>query len=311
MLELVQATEDPARPLPGQPDGSHGFRRVVGAIVLVVMGLSAAYSANGWSLRDRFRPPASYLRDRPAAAPPGEGAVIGEVAKARPAFDIRSQPWWQPLTTVQGEGNMTTEVFAVDRTALQWRVRWKCSKATFLAIPVTESGAASPRPLAEGDCPGEGSGFSVRTGRFALSVAATGPWEVTIEQQVDVPMIEPAPSGIEAAQVLATGSMYDVDRVGKGSVRIVALPNGKRVLRLDDFFVSINSDLEIWFSEHPQPNSTPEAASARHRPLEFLKATAGSMNYDLPADLDVGSYRSIIIWCELTSNAYAAAELRR
>ncbi len=71
----------------------------------------------------------------------------------------------------------------------------------------------------------------------------------------------------------------------------------------------MRSVLEIWFSEHPRPRSTPEAASAPHRQLAFLKATAGSMNYEIPPDLDVSRYRSIVIWCELTSNAYAAAEL--
>ncbi len=311
VLELAVAAEDPARPLPGQPESATGFRRAVGAVVLVLMGLSAAYSANAWSLRDRFRPPASYLRGGAAAAPSGEGSANAEVPAARPAHDIRSQPWWQPLTTLRGEGSMDTEVFAVDRAALQWRARWTCSTGSFRATAVPESGAAPARPLAQAGCPGEGSGFSVKTGRLALRVAATGPWEVTIEQQVDLPMLEPPPAGIDSpeARVLATGTVYDVDRVGKGTVRIVVLPDGRRVLRLDDFFVSINSDLEIWFSEHPRPKSTPEAASAPHRQLEFLKATAGSMNYELPANLDVSAYRSIVIWCELTRNAYAAAQL--
>ena len=312
VLGLALAAEDPARPLPGQPDRPAGVRRVVGAAVLLLMGLSAAYSANAWSLRDRFRPPSSYLRSSAAAAPVADGRVAGEVPVARPAHDIRSQPWWQPVTTLRGEGSTETEVFSIDPAALQWRAKWRCSNGSFRVTPIPASGAAPGRPVAQADCPRTGSGFSVRTGRFALRVAASGPWEVTIEQQLDVPMIEPPPPGLDSpeAKVLATGTVYDVDRVGKGGLRIVALPDGRRVLRLDDFFVSINSDLEIWFSEHPQPKSTPEAASAPHRQLAFLKATAGSMNYELPADLDVGRYRSIVIWCELTKNAYAAAQLR-
>jgi hypothetical protein len=105
--------------------------------------------------------------------------------------------------------------------------------------------------------------------------------------------------------------MYDVDREGEGTVRIVSLPDGRRVLRLEDFFVSINSDLEIWLSEHPHPETTPEAASAEHRQVSFLKATAGEMNYELAPDVDLDRYKSIVIWCELTSNAYAAATLQR
>ena len=180
-------------------------------------------------------------------------------------------------------------------------------------VPSRPSGEALPRPLADAPCPAEGTGYSVQTGIFALQVSATGPWEVTVEQQVDSPLVEPPPPGMDSlgAQVLATAAMYDVDRVGEGTVRIVSLPDGRRVLRLEDFFVSINSDLEIWLSEHPHPKTTPEAASADHRQVSFLKATAGAMNYELPPDIDLARYQSIVIWCELTSNAYAAATLQR
>jgi hypothetical protein len=41
-----------------------------------------------------------------------------------------------------------------------------------------------------------------------------------------------------------------------------------------------------------------------------LKATAGSMNLRVPDGVDLGRYRSIVIWCEITHNAYASAPLR-
>ena len=37
----------------------------------------------------------------------------------------------------------------------------------------------------------------------------------------------------------------------------------------------------------------------------------GSMNYELPKDLDLDQFRSLVIWCEITRNAYAAADLDR
>jgi hypothetical protein len=42
-----------------------------------------------------------------------------------------------------------------------------------------------------------------------------------------------------------------------------------------------------------------------------LKATVGSMNYEVPKDIDVSKYKSIVIWCEITRNAYAAATIQR
>jgi hypothetical protein len=180
-------------------------------------------------------------------------------------------------------------------------------------VAAPASGPVPPRPLAQGSCPSEGTGYSVRTGGMAIRVMTPGSWEMTVEQQVEMPMVEPPPEGMDSpdSRVLATGTMYDVDRVGRGTVRIVSLPDGRRVLRLEDFFVSINSDLEIWFSEHPMPRTTPEAASSPHRQLAMLDATAGAMNYEIPAEFDVSRYGSIVIWCELTSNAYAAASLER
>jgi hypothetical protein len=35
------------------------------------------------------------------------------------------------------------------------------------------------------------------------------------------------------------------------------------------------------------------------------------MNYEIPRDIDVSKYQSIVIWCEITRNAYAAASIQR
>lgn len=307
--KVVLADGPPRSPAPGTADGAGPLRRIVGAVILAAMGLSAAYSANAWGLRDRYLPPVARLGDRtpaPAVAAPDAPVVAA-------ANDIRSLPWWQTVTTLRGAGAGTTEPFTVDRHALQWRVKWRCTAGRLRLVPSPVAGKPLPRPLADTACPSEGVGFSVRTGRFELQATASSDWEALVEQQVDVPMVEPLPAGTDGpdAKVLATGSVYDVDRVGRGGVRIIALPDGARVLRLEDFFVSINSDLEIWLSEAPHPTSTPEAAASPHQRISFLKATAGSMNYEVPASVDLSRYRSIVIWCELTSNAYAAATLHR
>lgn len=308
-ISTEAAERPPPPPVPAPGSSWRRLQRVVGGVVLVLMGVSAAYSANARGLRDRYPPPITKLGHRSPASPV---AIPEGPRPVAPAVESRSQPWWQELGTLSGQGATTTEPFTIDRHALQWRVRWRCESAPLSVVPVAEGGQEIRPIAASGACP-EGTGFSVRTGRFALRISTAGPWEVTVEQQVDVPMVEPPLPAMASpeARVLATGAMYDVDRVGKGTVRIHALPDGSKVLRLEDFFVSINSDLEIWLSELPHPRSTPEAAGAPHLQVSFLKATAGAMNYALPDDVDVGRYRSIVIWCELTRNAYAAAALVR
>ena len=68
-------------------------------------------------------------------------------------------------------------------------------------------------------------------------------------------------------------------------------------------FVSIDSDLEIRLSELPNPKTTEEAARAPYKVIAPLKATVGTMNYEVPADIDVSRYQSIVIGCEITRNA--------
>lgn len=303
-------------PPPGvRPPGR--LQLLVGAVVLAVMGVSAAYSANVAHLRDRLPPPATRLDG--AAQPPltaagGPAIPDGLAAGAAPGKQLRSrsQPWWQPVAAMSGSGPSTTEVVTIGEKALQWRLSWRCTAGSFTVSPVAQATGAVVRPLASsGACPQQGTGHSVQTGRFALAVTTPAAWEVTVEQQVDVPLVEPPLAAMSdpGAKVVATGTMYDIDRVGSGSVRLHQLPDGTAVLRLEDFFVSINSDLEIWLSEAERPASTADAAKAPHQSVVALKATTGSMNYPLPAGIDLSRGRSIVIWCELTRNAYAGASL--
>ena len=89
------------------------------------------------------------------------------------------------------------------------------------------------------------------------------------------------------------------------------MPNGARMILLEDFFVTINSDLELRLSESPDPKTTDDAVKSPWKLVSELKATVGNMNYEVPGDIDISRYRSILIWCEITRNAYAAAVIER
>jgi hypothetical protein len=40
-----------------------------------------------------------------------------------------------------------------------------------------------------------------------------------------------------------------------------------------------------------------------------LKANQGNQNYELPADLDPGAFRSVVIYCKAFSVVFSTAEL--
>ena len=248
-----------------------------------------------------------------AGSPPTSGAGVNfDTPPASAPGTRRSQPYWSPLTTIEGTGNQTSKSFTIDAGALQWRVSWHCEAAPFTIVAVNAAGQESRRKLADAlSCPKDGEGFAADKGAQTLKVTTAGPWKATIEQQVDTPLIEPAPAGLASAKVIGTAKVYNVDREGEGTARIYELPNGTRMIRLEDFFVSINSDLELRLSELPNPRTTDDAVKAPWKLVAPLKATVGTMNYEVPRDIDVSKYQSIVIWCEITRNAYAAASIQR
>ncbi|MDQ6839801.1 MAG: DM13 domain-containing protein, partial [Actinomycetota bacterium] len=80
-------------------------------------------------------------------------------------------------------------------------------------------------------------------------------------------------------------------------------------LRLDDFFVSPNIDLQVRLSTLEAPHGSEQVTGAPSQLVQTMDVTAGSLNYALPDGLDPTRYRSIVIWCPPISSAYAAATL--
>jgi hypothetical protein len=252
------------------------------------------------------------VNTRPSATPTTGAGVNFDTPPPSAPGTRKSQPYWSPVTTVEGTGNTTSKSFTIDSGALQWRVSWHCESAPFTIVSVNAAGQESKRKLADAlTCPKDGEGFAADKGAQSLKVVTGGAWKATVEQQVDIPLIEPAPAGLASAKVLGTAKVYNVDREGQGTAKIYELPNGTRLIRLEDFFVSINSDLELRLSELPNPKTTEDAVKAPFKVVAPLKATVGSMNYEVPKDIDVTKYKSIVIWCEITRNAYAAATIER
>jgi hypothetical protein len=252
------------------------------------------------------RPP-----DQPAigASPDFEAHKLGDPNQKR-----RSQPYWVPVTTFEGDGASTTATFDVEPGVLQWRVAWHCTGGRISVAPLRQGQGGGPpsRNLADGaTCATDGTGYATQAGRYSLKVDTQDHWKLTVDKQVDTPLVEPLSAEMAAGKVISTGKVYNVDRVGEGTAKVYQLADGSRVMRLEDFFVSINSDLEIRVSPLAHPSTTDEIAAAPYQVVAPLKATLGSMNYPVPPDLDLGQYHSIVIWCEITKNAYAAATLEQ
>ncbi|HET9052191.1 MAG TPA: DM13 domain-containing protein [Candidatus Dormibacteraeota bacterium] len=271
-------------------------RAATSALIVVVVGSIAAFSGDLWGLRERLQPLPR------AAAPLAHGAPA---AGGRPV--LASTPYWQTVASLQGDSSGAARTVDITPGALQWRVSWSCSSGG--RISVQTAGQAT---ILDGACPGKGSVYPTQTGSVPLSVHAGGAWSLEVEQQVDVPVSDPPLAAMSApgASAVFSGSFYGIDFDGRGTVTVYRLADGQYALRLDGFYVTPNSSLDIRFSTASAPHSDDDVASSNVAPVAGLDATAGSLNLSVPAGVDPTRFRSLVVWCISLRTAYAAATLQ-
>ena len=249
--------------------------------------------------------------DGDGTASRGEDAFSKVERKAREQPDPdRAAPRWEPLAILHGSGRASREI-EVSSDAINWRARWRCSTGS-LALSV-DPPPDDGNPLHRARCPDSDAIESIQTGRLTLAVSGSGPWRVSVSQQVTTRLDEPPLPAMSApgARWLARGDFYDVERQGAGSAQLFRLATGRLALRLEGFRTSANSDLFVWLSEAPRPRTTKQALRAPYRQFAALKSTVGDQNYLLPRGVDESTVRSIVIWCEPVRIAYTAASLAR
>ena len=128
--------------------------------------------------------------------------------------------------------------------------------------------------------------------------------EDTAISQIGEDMVVPAaeqampPDMPAEPTALAMGSFIDIDPIhgAEGSATIYQLPDGARVLRFEDFRSKNGPDLHVYLSTEA-PTSTFAGLGANEIHLGALKGNVGNQNYEVPADVDLSQYRSVVIYC--------------
>ena len=111
-------------------------------------------------------------------------------------------------------------------------------------------------------------------------------------------------------EVLLTGSFIDIDPVhgADGSATVYALPEGNRVLRFEDFRSKNGPDLHVYLSTEV-PASTFAGLGDNEVHLGALKGNVGNQNYEIPADVDLSLYKSVVIYCVPFHVVFSSAEI--
>jgi Electron transfer DM13 len=121
----------------------------------------------------------------------------------------------------------------------------------------------------------------------------------------------PAAQGTMASNepaVLFRGTFHDVLHTGKGVATIYDI-SGRKVLRFTEFETSNGPDVKVYLvaANDAQDNAT--VTGAGFVSLGSIKGNKGDQNYELPANIDLGRYRAVTVWCERFSENFATAAL--
>ena len=145
---------------------------------------------------------------------------------------------------------------------------------------------------------------------ISIQPSSTTPPTVSV-----APSVAPAtPNKPAEPKVLAAGSLISHEHRTSGKVAVLRLPDGSRVLRLENLDTSDGPDLRVWLSDaavRPGKAGWHVFDDGRYYALGRLKGNHGNQNYPIPADVRLDTFRSVAIWCDRFNVSFGATELAR
>ena len=148
------------------------------------------------------------------------------------------------------------------------------------------------------DDDGDGDGEMVDDGG-----QADDPAELDVVDEAE----EPPSSEPEIATVVA-GSFVGRSHPSSGTVTVITDGSEQRFLRFEDFETDNGPDLFVYLSTAPV-DADASAFDDDFVDLGTLKGNIGNQNYEIPADVDLDRYTTVVIWCRRFAVAFGAAEL--
>lgn len=133
--------------------------------------------------------------------------------------------------------------------------------------------------------------------------------ETNLPTETPVPMLATVLSIGVDTQLVASGEFHNVAYSGSGSAQIRQLESGELVLSLQDFEVEAGPELRVFVTELEITDISTGIDMENSLDLGWLEALNGDQIYELPEDVDISRYQSVVIWCGPQRIAYIAATL--
>jgi hypothetical protein len=143
---------------------------------------------------------------------------------------------------------------------------------------------------------------------FVIALPVFEPWTLWINKTIT----EPTPAGAAPPSELAAGNLISHEHDTAGTVRVLRMADGSRVLRLENLDTSSGPDLKVLLSDAavvPGRAGWHVFDDGKHLYLGALKGNRGSQNYLIPRDANLDDYRSASIWCDRFNVSFGAATL--
>jgi hypothetical protein len=114
----------------------------------------------------------------------------------------------------------------------------------------------------------------------------------------------------EVTTVLKKGVFRDADSFhqGSGDATLYNLQDGGRILRLEEFSVTNGPDLRVLLVKNGDPTKRDDVQDG-YIELGKLKGNMGNQNYEIPDDVDVSEYESVVIYCKPFHVIFSVASL--
>ncbi|MGB7860966.1 MAG: DM13 domain-containing protein [Acidimicrobiia bacterium] len=153
---------------------------------------------------------------------------------------------------------------------------------------------------------------------FPMSAGAEVPDDMT-QEEVEIEMEKAAEQPATAVEdsmpddggptATSRGEFEDFDdfHMGSGTATIYELEDGSHVLRLEDFEVTNGPDLHVLLA--PDSNPADRDGVTGYVDLGSLKGNIGDQNYEIPGEVDVGLYGSVVIYCQPFHVIFSVASL--
>ncbi|MEE9581907.1 MAG: DM13 domain-containing protein [Acidimicrobiia bacterium] len=125
----------------------------------------------------------------------------------------------------------------------------------------------------------------------------------------ETPVVLTTPDPVVTYPVLLSEStLIDVAHGGSGTVLVLELEDGSRVLRFENLDVLNGPDLVVILSDRSLSGAD-DYTDGEYLILGELKGNIGNQNYEIPADIDLSEWVTAAIWCRRFNTTFNVASI--